>query len=122
MKKLKADPVKTVLVITVGFLVVYFFSKWQWAFYVALIVGITGALSGYLANRIDFLWTKLAWLLSMIIPNILLSLVFFLLLTPIAWLSRLFGNPDPLDLKNTNASLFKETNKQFEKTSFEKPW
>ncbi len=88
----------------------------------SFIVGALGLVSGYLAKKIDFLWMKLAWLLSLIVPNILLSVIFYLFLTPIAFLSRAFGDKNPLSLKNTKDSLFKESNKEFDKASFEKPW
>jgi hypothetical protein len=117
-----SEPVKTVLVITIGFLAVFLITKHRWALNTAFIIGLSGIFSGYLARKIDYLWMKLTMLLGMIVPNILLSVVFFFLLTPIAFLSKLFGNKDPLLLKKTNASLFKETNKQFEPKNFENPW
>ena len=75
-----------------------------------------------LAEKIDFLWMKLAWVLSLIIPNILLSAIFYLFLFPIALLSRIFGNNDPLHLKNKGDSNYVDNEKEFDKASFEKPW
>jgi hypothetical protein len=121
MKK-KAEPHKTVLIISIGFLLVYVFTKGNWALAVSLTVGVLGSLSDYMCEKIDFVWMKLAWLLGMIIPNILLTVIFFFFLFPIALLSRLFTKKDPLRLKNINTSLFKDRNKAFDKTSFEKPW
>jgi len=122
MKKPKSTPIKTVLVISMGFLIVYLITQWKWAIYVTLTVGLTGILSDYLSKKLDFLWMKLTWILSFIVPNILLTIVFYLLLFPMAVLSRLFGEKDPLRLKNTTNSIFKNTNKKFDKVSFEKPW
>ena len=65
---------------------------------------------------------KLAWVMSLIVPNILLSIVFYLFLTPIALISRIFGEKDQLGLKNSKDTMFKNTNKKFEPTSFENPW
>ncbi len=127
-KLTKTDPAKTILIIVVGLGVVYLVAKaklWlhaDWCLYAALIVGLLGAFSGYLAKKIDFLWMKLAWILSLIIPNILLSVVFYLFLTPLALLSRIGKGKNPLMLKNTQATLFKEHVKEFSKVSFEKPW
>ncbi len=118
----KTDPIKTVLVITVGMLIVFALTQWKWAFNAAVIIGLLGLLSSYIAKQIDFLWMKLAWVLSLIVPNILLSVIFYLLLTPIALLSRLFGEKNQLNLKNKTDSLFKDYNKEFDKPSFEKPW
>jgi hypothetical protein len=65
---------------------------------------------------------KLSFVLSKIIPNILLSIVYFLCLVPIAFLSRLFAKKDVLILKNKSNSLFVNVNENFDKTFFEKPW
>lgn len=121
-KQKNNDPHKTLLVITVGMLLVYFFSKNSLFFYIAVSVGLAGVLSTYIARKIDFVWMKLAWVLSLILPNIVLSVIFYLFLTPIALLSRIFGEKNQLNLKNTKTSLFKDVNKKFEKSSFEKMW
>jgi cytochrome c oxidase subunit IV len=118
----KTNPTKTILTITIGFLIVYIITDLNWALLVALFVGLAGLLSSFIAQKIDFLWMKLAWVLSLIVPNILLSLIFFAFLFPIALLSKLFGKKDPLILKNTRDSLFITSNKTFDKSSFEKPW
>jgi hypothetical protein len=60
--------------------------------------------------------------LSLIIPNILLSAIFFFILFPLSVLSKIFGEKDPLHLKNSSGSLFKDKNKIFDKKSFEHPW
>lgn len=122
MSKLKNDPVKTVLVITTGFLIVYLITDARWALIVASVIGIMGVFSGYLAAKINYLWMKLAWVLSLIIPNILLSAIFFFILFPLSVLSKIFGEKDPLHLKNSSGSLFKDKNKIFDKKSFEHPW
>jgi len=121
-KTQKTDPVKTVLTISVGFTVLYFITKWDWTIITALVVGLAGVFSSYLSKKIDFLWMKLAWFLNLIVPNVLLTIIFFLLLFPLALLSRIFGKKDPLILKNKKDSYFKNCNRQLDKTSFEKPW
>ena len=121
-KKMKSDPRQTILVITLGMIVVYLAFQVKWAINVALIVGVAGLLSDKLAEKIDWLWMKLTWVLSMIVPNILLSAVFYLFLTPIAIFSRIFGEKNPLSVKNITPSLFKDHGKAFDKASFEKPW
>jgi hypothetical protein len=120
--KLKSDPIKTVLVITVGFQFVYFATSWDPALIISTTLGLIGVLSKYLAIKVDFLWMRLAWLLSLIIPNILLSIVFYIILTPVALISTLFSKKDEMFLKNTSSSLFKENNKTFNKKSFKNPW
>ncbi|GHU82073.1 hypothetical protein FACS189415_1840 [Bacteroidia bacterium] len=120
-KPTNSNPTKTVLIIVLGLLIVGAVSKWHGWINIAILLGVICAFSDYLTKKVDFLWMKLAWLLGLIVPNILLSIVFYVFLTPIAWLSRQ-GNKDPLLLKNTKTSIFKEYRKSFNKTFFEKPW
>ena len=122
MKTQDSNPARTVLTICVGFIVLYLITGWEWTLPVALVIGLAGLFSTYLSTKIDYLWMKLSWLLSLLIPNILLCIIFFFLLLPIALLSRLFGNKDPLNLRNKVQSTFHDSNKQFDKFSFEKPW
>lgn len=121
-KQQTPEATKTVLTITVGFVVIYLFSKAEWTLYIALSVGLAGLLSAYLREKIAFLWMKLAWLLSLVVPNLVLSVVFFVFLLPIATLSRLFSKKDPMNRKNTSDSLFKTSSRVMDKPFFEKPW
>ena len=120
--KKKSNPSKTVLTISVGFLIVFAATQMKWALTTAIVVGLAGVFSEFLAAKIEWLWMQLATVLSKIVPNILLSVVFYVFLFPIALLSRLFGSKDPLVLKNPEKTVFKEHNKEFTKASFEVPW
>lgn len=90
--------------------------------YVSILLALIGAFSQWLTKWIDFLWMKLAWLMGAIVPRILLSGIFYLFLTPIALLSHIFGDKDPLLLRKQSGSIFKARVGEIEKTSFEKPW
>ena len=120
--KSKNEAVKTVLTISMGFLVIYLATKWQWSVIVSLLVGVVGVFSGFLSKKIDIVWMKLAWLLGLVIPNIILTLIFYLFLLPISLISRIFRKSDPMILKNRVESTYVDTNRQFDKISFEKPW
>ena len=117
-----ANPVKTVLIITLGFGILFLLTKVDWMLYVALSVGLLGAISTFLAEKIDWIWTKTGWILGKIVPNIIMTFIFYVVLTPTAFLSRLFGKSDPMDLKNKAVSLFKTKGTTYNKESFEKPW
>ncbi len=119
-KELK--PSKTVLTIVVGFLIIYAITNANWALWIAIAIGVLGLLSSFIALKIQELWMGLGKLLSHIVPPVLLSVIFFLILFPIALLSRLFGEKDPLQLNRTNKSLFKTVDRPFTKSSFEKTW
>ena len=122
MKTPKTEPTKTVLTIVVGMVVIHVVAGWQWPLIAAIVVGLLGMFSTYLSIKIDFLWMKLAWVLSLIVPNILLSAVFFLFLFPVAVLSRMFGKKAPLFLKNPKGSTYISNNRTFDIPSFEKTW
>ena len=98
MKIKKSNSEKTVLIISIGFIVIYILSDFKWALYTSLVIGILGIISIKICDFIDFLWMKLAEVLSYIVPNILLSVIFYLFLFPIAVLSKIFGNKDVLQL------------------------
>lgn len=113
---------KTVLTIVVGFLVIFIITKFSWALWVAITIGILGMFSSIIASKIQDLWMGLSTILSRIIPPVLLTIIFFIILFPIALLSRLFGDKDPLQIKKTDKSLFKTVDKTFSKDTFEKTW
>jgi len=121
-KYIKMDTSKsTILVISMGFLILHLAFSWQWAIVVSLVVGVIGIVSSYLSSKIEWAWMKLAQLLGYIVPNILLTIVFFLFLFPISLLSKLFTK-DPLMLSNKYSSYFIDVNKEMNKKSFEKTW
>ena len=87
-----------------------------------VIVAILGFASLKIRCWIDFVWMKIAAVLSLIVPNILLTVVFYLILYPTSLLRKITSNKDPLNLKNTKTSLFKNVDKTYDKESFEDPW
>jgi len=121
-KKMKTDTSKsTILIISMGFLALYLLFSWQWAVIVSLIVGVVGIISSFLSKKIEWGWMKLAQFMGYIIPNILLSIVFFLFLFPISLFSKLFSK-DPLMLSEKYKTYFIDINKEIDKKSFEKIW
>ncbi len=122
IKKFSYQPFKTVLIICGGLLVISLLTKMYAILFIFAFLFIASFISKPIASIIDHLWMKLSLILSKIFPPILLIIIFFVFLTPIAILSRIFGEKNPLHLKNMDKSLFKTVNKTFEKNSFEKPW
>lgn len=110
------------MVMAAGFIAIYLLWDLNWAIYTALTLTLIGSFSSFLSKWIAWLWMKLAWILSLIIPNILLSLVFFLILFPISLVSKLFGNKSQVILKNRRNSFFIDVDKDFEPDTFEKPY
>ena len=100
------DTTKTILTISTGFLILFWITKQECLLAIAIFVSLAGIFSPYLSQIIALLWTKLGELLALIVPNIILSIVFFGILFPIARLSRIFGKKDTLHLANASDSLF----------------
>jgi hypothetical protein len=113
---------KTALVIIVGFVFVFVITSLKWILIATLIVGVISLISEKFLNILIFLWDKLSLVLSKIIPNLFLSIIFYLFLTPIALLSKIFSKRDQLNLKNNTSSLFVNYKKDISKIDFEKPW
>lgn len=119
---MKKDTSKsTMLIISMGCLILYLLFLWQWAVFVSLLVGVIGITSNFLSKKIEWGWMMLAKVMGYVVPNILLSIVFYLVLFPLSLLSRLFRK-DPLMLSNKHKTYFIDIGKEMNKESFEKIW
>lgn len=119
--KNRQKQLETTLVIAMGFLVLYFIFRIHWFLIVSLVVGATGMFSSFLAGWITWLWDHLAKGLNFVVPKILLGATYYLVLFPLATLSKLV-NKDPLLLSRKHGSYFVTRNTEFDKSSFEKVW
>jgi len=119
---MKKDTSKsTILVISMGFLILYLVFSWQWAIITSLVIGLVGIISGTVSRIIEKGWMALSHILSFIIPSILLGIVFYLFLFPMSLISKLFTK-DSLMLSNKYETYFVTINKEIDKKSFEKIW
>lgn len=103
-----------------GFLLIYIISGSQLFLYFSLIVGLLGV-SDSMSKIIDKLWMGLAKLLSYIVPNILLTIIFYLILLPFGLIFRIL-NKDPLLLSSDLKTYWVMEEKEYERESLEKPW
>ncbi|MDB5120080.1 MAG: rane protein [Sphingobacteriales bacterium] len=119
---MKKDTSKsTILIISLGFVIIFLVFNQKWAIYTALIIGLIGAFSDWAADKIEWLWFKLSLILSKIIPTILLAIVFYIFLFPFSLISKFFTN-DPLLLRNNYNSTFTDVMKNDVRKSMEKTW
>ncbi len=119
--KQDAETAKAQLVIVTGLLVLAAIFDNEYIAHAALVVGLLCVFIKPVGDRIVWLWYKLAELLSRVMNPLILGLAFFLFITPIALLFRLFGN-DPLLLKEQKGSLFDFRDHTYTKEDLEKPW
>jgi hypothetical protein len=116
------DRYKTILVIVTGLLALSLIFQLTWLTKVTVIIGVVAIFIPAAAKGIEWVWLKLATFLGWINSRILLSIVYFLFLMPLAWVSRLFTK-DPLVLrKRKTASLFVTRNHLYTKKDLENIW
>ena len=106
---------KSTLTIVIGFLLLsnYFHSKTL--LMISIAVGLIAIFSEKTNDKIIWVWNKLTEVLGLIMPNVLLSIVFY-------WLNRINRKRNPLQLQNETSSTFISKRKEFSKASIEKIW
>ncbi len=119
----KSEIWKTLLVFTVGFSILSFLFKTPILAYVGTGVGLLGLVFPMLGTWFAKVWMKFAGVLGKINGTILLSVVFFLILFPLAFMQRIFSKNPQLKIKDPPADTnFIERNKIFKKEDLEKMW
>ena len=122
-----SNPHKTILTIVAGLVLIYLYLDYRgkevmMLIYISAGLSVLALVSHWLAEKIEWAWMKLAWVLSFFIPNILLTIIFFFFLFPLSLLSRIFKKNDPLMLRKSKTSTFTEVKHKLDPASFEKPW
>ena len=118
---INSNPSKTLLTISLGFLVIYIVTKSEFAIYTSTIVSIIGVISNSLSLFIEKIWFKIAMVLSLIIPNIILTIIFYFILFPISLFAKIKSNSN-FSTEYKSTSMYIKTNKLFDKNSFLNPW
>lgn len=113
---------ETILVITVGLLVLHLVFSAKIFLTLSLLVGLAGILSPWLSEKIHFCWNKLSLLLGTVSNGVLLTLVFFLVLTPVGLVRRLFGKSTMTRADPDQRSNFTDRDHTFTKQDLEKTW
>jgi len=118
----KSTSKETVLVITVGFLVLYLVFSRRMFLTLSLVAGLAGIVSSWLSEKIELVWNKLSLLSGKVSNTLLLTLIFFLVLTPMGLLRRLLGKRGMLRVTAGQRSGFIERNHTFTKKDMENVW
>lgn len=120
---IKQDPEtpKTVLVMVTGLLILSYIFSFPYLVIAATVIGFLYIVSKNLQARIVWFWYKIAEVLGWINARILLSLIYFLVVTPVGILFRLFGN-DPLLLKKPKGSFYTIREHSYKKEDLKNPW
>ena len=99
----------TALAFVFLFLIFFLFFHWPWALWVCFSLALLALITHKPFLPLSRLWFGLSHLLGEIVSKILLSLVFFIFLTPLSIIFRL-SKKNPLFLKNEEESLFEIRN------------
>ncbi|MFB0945848.1 MAG: hypothetical protein QMB24_06855 [Spirosomataceae bacterium] len=110
------------LAIVVGFVALSLIFEIPILTYLALAVGFGLLLSTTIQRSIIFVWEKIAKVIGTVNSYLLLSIIFFIFLTPIALLMKLLNNKDSLRLKKPTDSNFFERNFKFKKEDLVNIW
>lgn len=126
VKLTREKELEVILTICVGLLVVYFFTKQQynWLIVIAIVLGLTGAFSKTITAKIAWLWMKVGEAMGFVMSKVILSLIFFGFLLPVALLMRFFsrGN-DSLQLKKkATGSYYTERHHTYQPNDLENVW
>ncbi len=119
---MKPNPYKTSLTIVLGFLFLFLILDLKICLQIAILVAIFSLINEKINNVIVIIWNKITEILGLIMPNVLLSTVFYVFLTPIALVNRFLSRKNLLQLKNNSESTFIESNKEFSTKSLENIW
>jgi hypothetical protein len=114
---------ETLGVLSAFFLILNVVTHRQAFVYVALVLLLVALFVKPLAKVISRAWMKFAEVLGTFNSKLILSLVFFLFLTPLALLYRIF-NKNPLNLQpgQETDTLFVTRDHVYSKDDFEKMW
>jgi hypothetical protein len=111
----------TLLTIVLGFIIFYVILDFEWMLWTAIGIAVSGVVSSQFGNVIAGGWIKLGEGLGKITGPIILGVVFFTVLFPVAVLFRMLGK-DNLMIKKAYKTTFLTVNKTFQKEDFEKVW
>jgi len=113
---------QTILIMVTGLLGLGLLFKLTWLTIIAFGIGLTASFFPAAAAWIEKGWLKFATALGWVNSRILLSIIYFVFLMPLAWLSRIFTK-DPLALRRKRSgSLFVERNHVYQKRDLENIW
>ena len=112
---------ETILVLVAALLVFYFIFDLPLLLKIALVLAAIGIFIPFVAKKIHWAWMKLAHVLGYIMSRVLLTVIYFIFLVPLAFFSKLAGKNN-VQLKAGQKSYFKDRNFRYDKESLENVW
>ena len=114
---------KTISVLTLAVLIAYVIFSAQWLLWVALLLTLGNAFESRLTTALASYWMKFAAILGAFNSRVILTVTFYLILTPLAFVYRIFNRPLVDHFRaNNRQSYFEDINKTYTQADFEKTW
>jgi hypothetical protein len=120
--KTDTKPIGTMLVLAMGCLLAFVAWHAKLALWLSFVFGGVGIFSGYLSRQIARVWMGLARLLGRISNALLLSVVYWFVVVPVALIRRLRKKDKLTHFDRAATSNFVERNHFFQKEDLEKTW
>ncbi|MFH1081388.1 MAG: SxtJ family membrane protein [Pseudomonadota bacterium] len=119
----RIDTFKTIDVLALALLIAYLAFGLPWLLWIAMLLVFGNAFESRITARVAASWMKVAAVIGNFNTRIILSIMFFVILTPIALAYRLL-NRDLVDhfRENRRPSYFDDVHKKYVKSDFEKLW
>jgi membrane-bound ClpP family serine protease len=117
MTRKRKEQYKSLAIICIGFSLIGWRLHSRPVVAVASILFISGLLSGFILRKVTGGWQWLGEKIGAVMSRVLLSIVFFVFLSPIAFFYRLFANKSR---KGNSESYFVERNHKYTAPDLEK--
>jgi len=120
--KAKYKNIVSVLTISTGFTVLFLINGHRYFLTIAVLLSIVSLLSPYLAEKISMAWLWLGKMLGYVTNTIILTVLFYLILTPLALISNRKRRKSFFLDKAPENSSFTERNYTFGAKDMENVW
>jgi len=119
----RIQDLETIAALAAISLLLYFIFKRDFLIVMSFALLISGLALKKITSKLSDLWLRFSHIIANINNRIILTFVFYILLTPIAVIYRLFSmNPLMLNKDNNKKSYFVDRDIAFKKEDFEKIW
>jgi hypothetical protein len=121
LKNDKAKAQETILVLVGAFIIFDWTTHKKIFLLLALVLIVIASVSDSLTNLISRGWLKLAELMGAIMSKVMLTVIYFIVLLPVALMYRLTGK-DPLQFKKKQDTYYFSRNHLYNKKDIENIW
>lgn len=124
-KQTREKDLEAILIICIGLLAVYFFTKQQhlWLIVTSAALGFIGVASSWFTSKIVWLWMQIGEKMGWVMSKVILGTIFFLFLLPLALISRATSKASSLQLKKpAGDSYYFTRNHKYEPKDLKNVW